>query len=78
MKVEIKESFKGAPEGHTTFKYNAGDFVEGIHAKFALKLGKGKEVKQVQESQDSEKPKAKAKKTPKPKNKKTPKPDHEG
>lgn len=77
MKVEIKKSFKGAPEGHTNFEYKAGDIVEGIHAEFVLLLGLGQELKAEKvEAKQEQKPKAK--KTPKPKNKKTPKPDHEG
>lgn len=82
MKVEVTKGFRGAPEGHTNFDYSKGQIVEGIHAKFVLRLGNGEELKQLeveQEKPKTEKPKKEAKKrNPKPKNKKTPKPDHEG
>lgn len=74
MKVIVKESFKGAPEGHTTFNFSEGQIVEGINAKFVLDHKKG-ELLQLKE----DKPKKESKKkNPKPKYKKNPKPDHEG
>lgn len=63
MKVTLLEDYRCAPEGHTTYSFQAGDEVEGVVAEMAIVDGAAK---------------APAKRGPKPKHTKPAAPDNKG
>ena len=41
MQVVLHQDWQAAPEGHTTYRYKAGDVLEGKAAQMALDAGVG-------------------------------------